>query len=64
MTVSFAAGLGLGFSMAHLLSWWTIKLYRSWYLMCRDELERLDPGNEALRLIGVRTSKRKSWEES
>lgn len=38
------------------------KMYRRWYLMCRNELERIDPENKVLADIGPRTSKRESWE--
>ena len=38
------------------------RLYRRWYLMVRNELEKLDPTNDALRKIGARTSKKEPWE--
>lgn len=37
-------------------------IYRRWYLMVRNELERIDPENKVLAQIGPRTSKREPWE--
>jgi len=64
---------GTGFLAGLVATWIVFRLierslgseptYRRWYLMCRNELERVDPSNKVLADIGPRTSKREKWEE-
>jgi len=50
----FCLGGIAGVALSHVATRFAINTYRSWYLMVREELERLDPTNDALRKIGAR----------
>ena len=59
----FFWGALFGAAVMGFLDRWAINLYRRWYIMVRNELERIDPHNRALVKIGARTSKREDWED-
>ncbi len=57
------AGVGLTMGFDHFLG--AKETYRRWYFMCRNALEEIDDprGNKVLVEIGIRASKRESWED-
>lgn len=63
-SAGFLTGLIAALIMLQLIERYmgTEQIYRRWYLMCRNELERIDPDNKVLVEIGPRHSKRESWE--
>jgi hypothetical protein len=53
MITAFLFGLVIGAAVMAWIEREQTELYRRWYLMVREELEKLDPRNEALRKIGA-----------